>query len=73
MSNIQQVYPIITVGDVKKALEGVPDDKLIIGQVVGTEKGAWNLPVEICPKISQGNIAMITLKHHELRELPEIE
>ena len=58
------------VGQLRKALEGLPDDRLIICQVVATDGKAWNMWGEFCPQVPQGTIACLTFRHDELETLP---
>lgn len=62
-----------TVGELKKILQDLPDDRLIISQVVGSEEGAWNMQSEFCKKVQNGEISVITLKHPDLKKLPKIK
>lgn len=69
MSNAIEFH---TVGQLRKALEGVPDERMIICQVVGKESGAWNMCARFTPQVQGGTIAVLTLDHPELKTLPEI-
>lgn len=57
------------VGQLKKAIEGIPDDRFIACQVVANDGKAWNMRGEFCPKVSQGDIACLTFRHEELDTL----
>jgi hypothetical protein len=59
-----------TVGELRKALEGVDDNRLIICQVVAKDGKVWNMWGEFCPQIPQGTIACMQFKHDELETLP---
>lgn len=59
-----------TVGTLKNALEGLPDDRFIACQVVAKDGKAWNMWGEFCPQVSQGTIACLTFRHDELETLP---
>ena len=58
------------VGQLRKALEGLPDDTFIACQVVAKDGKAWNMWGEFCPKVPQGTIACLTFRHDELETLP---
>jgi len=58
-----------TVGQLRKALEGVPDDRIIVPQVVAEDGSAWNMWAEFCPQVPQGTIACLQLTHIELKSL----
>jgi hypothetical protein len=59
-----------TVGTLKKALEGLPDDRYIVCQVVAKDGKVWNMWGEFCPQVPQGTIACLTFRHDELETLP---
>ena len=59
-----------TVGQLRALLEGVPDDRVIIPQVVGSESGAWNMIASFTPLIQGGSMATLTLWHPHLDRLP---
>lgn len=59
-----------TIGTLKKALEGLPDDRFIACQVVAKDGKAWNMWGEFCPQVPQGTIACLTFRHDELETLP---
>ena len=59
-----------TVGTLKKALEGLPDDRFIVCQVVAKDGKVWNMWGEFCPQVPQGTIACLTFRHDELKTLP---
>lgn len=58
------------VGELRKALEDLPDDRFIACQVVAKDGKAWNMWGEFCPQVPQGTIACLTFKHDELDTLP---
>lgn len=62
---------ISTVGTLKKALEGLPDDRLIMCQVVAKDGKAWNMWGDFCPQVPQGTISCLTFYHDELETLPQ--
>jgi hypothetical protein len=69
-----EIIQFHTVGQLKKALGDLPDDRLIICQVVSKDGKAWNLWGEFCPQISNSsNMACLTLKHDQLTTLPNVE
>lgn len=59
-----------TVGSLKKALEGLPEDRFIACQVVAKDGKAWNMRGEFCAQVPQGTIACLTFRHDELETLP---
>lgn len=65
--------PFSTVGALRKVLDGVPDDRLIICQVVAADGRAWNMWGEFCPQAPHGTVAVLTLRHDELKTLPEVK
>jgi len=58
------------VGELRKALENLPDDRFIACQVVAKDGKAWNMWGEFCPQVPQGTIAALTFRHDELETLP---
>lgn len=58
-----------TVGDLRKAMDGVSDDTTLAFQVVATNGQAWNMRARFCKQVPMGNIACLTLSHPELRSL----
>lgn len=69
-NNVLAAVNFHTVGTLKKALEGLPDDRFIACQVVAKDGKAWNMWGEFCPQVSQGTIACLTFRHDELETLP---
>jgi hypothetical protein len=61
-----------TVGQLRQAIEGIPDDRLLICQVVGEDSGAWSMFASFTPQVQLGTIACLTLSHPQLKKLPEI-
>lgn len=62
-----KIIPFHTVGQLRKALEGVPDDRIIMNQVVGFDGTAWNMYAEFCGQVAkEGSIACLTFKHEKL-------
>lgn len=59
-----------SVGTLKKALKGLPDDRFIACQVVAKDGKVWNMWGEFCPQVPQGTIAFLTFRHDELETLP---
>lgn len=66
----QIAIPFVNVGELRKALEGVPDDRFIACQVVAKDGRTWNMNATFCPRVPHGTIAAITFDHHELKTLP---
>lgn len=60
-----------TVGELRKLLEGVPDDRQIIAQVIGKDNGAWNMWPSFTPQVPQGTVACLQMEHDQLVTLPE--
>ncbi len=66
-----------TVGELKQALEGVPDDRVLKAQVAALDGGAWMLNVEFLavvpagPSVPGGLMSMLKLTHPELETMPE--
>ena len=58
------------VGELRKALENLPDDRFIACQVVAKDGKAWNMWGEFCPQVPQGTISCLTFRHDELETLP---
>lgn len=66
----QLMSEISNVGQLRKALEGLPDDRPILAQVVSTNGQAWNLMCEFTadPKFLKW-ASVMTMKHPELTSL----
>lgn len=62
--------PFMTAGELKKGLLNVPDDRIIMAQVVGTDNSAWNMRAELYRKVKYGTVGVITLSHKDLTSLP---
>ena len=67
---MSEVIHFSTVGQLRKALEGVPDDRPIICQVVAADHGAWNMHGSFCPQIQRSNMACVALAHPDLKTMP---
>ena len=68
-----EIIEFHTVGQLKKALDNLPDDRFIVCQVVSNDGKAWNLWGEFCPQIPNGNMACLTFRHDQLTTLPDVE
>ena len=68
---MNEIIRFSTVGQLRKALEGVPDDRPIICQVVAVDHGAWNMYGSFCPEIQHSNMACVALEHPELKTMPQ--
>ena len=64
---------VCNVKSLRAALEDLPDDRLIICQVVGQDGTAWNLHGSFTSQVPNGTIAILTFEHPELKTLPEIK
>ncbi len=66
-----------TIGELRQALEGVPDERLLKAQVIAKDGGAWTLKVEFCAlapvgsSMPGGSMAVLKLTHPELETMPE--
>jgi hypothetical protein len=58
-----------TVGQLKKILKYLPNDRFIACQVVAKDGKAWNMRGEFCPQVHQGSIACLTFSHDDLKTL----
>jgi hypothetical protein len=58
-----------TVGQLRRLLEGVPDDRFLACQVVAADGSAWNMGATFTPQVPHGTIAALTLAHPELHTL----
>ena len=64
------VVNIYTVGSLKRALKGLPDDRIIVCQVEANDGKVWNMRGEFCPQVPQGTIACLIFTHKKLETLP---
>jgi len=65
---------ITTVGSLRKAIEGLPDDRILIKQVVGyrQDSGAWNMYAYLTREV--GDLTVLTFKHPQLVKInPDVE
>ncbi len=62
---------ILTVRDLKNAINDYPDDQEIIYQVSDKSGNSWNLKASI-ENISN-NIIILTLSHPKLKKLPNLK
>ncbi|MEO6421713.1 MAG: hypothetical protein ABIR84_03290 [Candidatus Nitrotoga sp.] len=66
-----------TIGELKQALEDVPDDRLLKAQVVAKNGSSWTLDVELCALVPAGSSApgesmsVLKLTHPDLESMPE--
>jgi hypothetical protein len=66
-----------TIGELRQALEGVPDERLLKAQVIAKDGGSWTLNVEFCALVPVGSsmpggsMAVLKLTHPELETMPE--
>jgi hypothetical protein len=67
------ITDICTVGTLKKALDSLPNDRFIGCQVVANDGKTWLMRGEFCSKVMLGSIACITLRHDDLKTLPNIK
>ena len=59
-----------TVGQLRKLLEDLPDDRFIACQVVAADGKAWNMWGQFCGQVPHETIACLTFAHDELKTLP---
>ena len=64
---------IFDIGQLKKEIQNIPNERLIVFQVAGTDNSAWNMLGEFCPRIPLGTVSCITLSHPELHTLNQTE
>lgn len=62
------VMEFMTIGQLKNALEGVPDERYIACQVVATDGWAWNMFGRFCPEVPHSNISCLEFFHPDLKE-----
>lgn len=65
---------IDTIGDLRRALEGLPDERPIVSQVVAGDGCVWNMRAEFTPNalpLWDHGGAVVTLSHPELKTLPK--
>lgn len=61
---------IETIGQLKEAIKGLPDDSRLVCQVVATTGGAWNLELDFYPPNNMHWFSLIRLSHPKLTNLP---
>lgn len=66
-------HPFGSVGKLRQLLEGLPDDRMIIAQVVAKDGRCWSMSPALCQQIRGGNIACLTLDHPQLETLPHVD
>lgn len=69
----QEVHKFCRVGQLRKALEDLPDDKFIHCQVAAKDGKAWMMWGEFAPRVKDGDIAVLSFRHDELETLPDEE
>lgn len=57
-----------TVGQLRALLEGLPDDRQVLCQVVASNGQAWNMVGQFSQKI--GSFSCLQMKHENLTNLP---
>ena len=67
--NTVSIYNVKTLRD---ALEGLPDDRIIMCQTVGQDHTAWNMCGSFCKQVPNGDIAVLTFQHSDLKTLPKL-
>ncbi len=66
-----------TIGELKQALEDLPDDRVLKAQVMAKNGSAWTLDVELCALVPVGSsapgesMAVLRLTHPDLETMPE--
>lgn len=73
MERLRQGHSICNLGDLRKALaciEDLPDDTMLVHQVVGEESGAWNMGLDFVPCLKGMNKPYFQMKHPRLKNLP---
>lgn len=71
--NKENTVSIYNVKTLREALDGLPDDRIIMCQIVGKDGSAWNLWGSFCKLVPNGDIAVLTFEHDRLKTLPKIE
>jgi len=64
-------FSILCVGDIRKAIQGLPDDRIVAAQVVAADGTAWSMRAVFVPCVPNGDIALIDLRHPDLKTLPK--
>lgn len=68
-------FQLYTIGQLRKIAEEtkeLPDDHLIISQVVGSEAGAWNMRADFVDIAPNSNLSVITLSHPSIKDLNDV-
>ena len=66
-----------TIGELKQAIEALPDDRMLKAQVMAKNGSAWTLDVESCALVPVGSnapgesMAVLKLTHPDLETMPE--
>lgn len=63
--------PILTVGDIKSAIEGKPDSTPVISQIVAADGSFWCMACVITPVFNNPDQLVIDLRHPQLKTLPD--
>lgn len=69
---MSETLEVCTVGQLRAALADCPDDRPILAQVAATNGEAWNMQMVFTarPRFLKW-AAILTLRHDELKRLPE--
>jgi hypothetical protein len=69
---VSDTVNVATVGDLRRAIDGLPDDRPILCQVIATNNDAWNMFCEFTALPESLKWAsVLQLKHRELKRLPD--
>ena len=69
MSHSRIPVSVLTVGDLRIALQGHPDDEPVHAQVVAQDHTTWNMHAHIAPVYEHGRGVVLTLSHPQLETL----
>ncbi len=58
-----------TAGSLRKALEEVPDDRMVLCKTKAVDGTVWSMRGELCTKINKEGTACITFTHEDLKTL----
>jgi len=60
---------ILTVGDIRKAIEGCQDNDLVIGQIIPKDGKVFVFPIRIGKALMNDSVLVVTVKHELIKSL----
>lgn len=70
ISTVEDRGSIYNIGQLRKAIEGIPDDRMVMPQIVGQDSGVWNVHLQAAWMKEGSKFFILTGSHPDLDHLP---